>query len=712
MKVVFAGCLVMFSGVLVSAELPAQERSPWRVFESGKLPQDGRLSPQRGTYDAYHPWQPADSLEEWARQSREIREQILVSNGLWPMPAKQPLRPVIHGKIERDDYTIEKVFFATYPGHYVSGNLYRPKNVTGKIPGVLCPHGHWANGRFYENSEEKAKAEIAQGAESRMNAARFPLQARFVQLARMGCTVFHYDMIGYADSQQIPHRGKFMEVEASLRLQNPMGVQTFNSIRALDFVLTLPEIDSKRIAVTGASGGGTQTFILGAIDPRPAVVFPAVMVSTGMQGGCVCENADYLRIGVNNIAFAALFAPKPMAMTGADDWTVEIATKGLPELKQVYALHDKASLVEAFPRVEFKHNYNEVSRGAMYGWFNTHLKLGHSTSIRERDFQPATQEEMAVFDAEHPRPEDAGSVETLRAYLTASSDRTLAELKPVDRPGLARYQEVVGAAARVMLGGGIPKSGSIESSAKPRPLSENVTLHRGTLARKNSGEQIPYVMLRPKSANGRYVVWIYEAGKSGLFESGGGLRPFAAGLVAKGVTIVSPDVFLTGEYVQQGSQAGRLQFTGKRLNGFSAYAFGFNRPLVANRVRDVLTSVAFVRGRKDVKRVDLIGLGAAGAWTLLARAQAGEAVERTVVDLDGFAFAGVESLENPMMLPGALKYGGVGGLAALAAPGSLTIARMPVEGKAALTAAYAASGGELRLLKTSLTPMQAVAEID
>src|SRR5262249_4510749 len=200
--------------------------------------------------------------------------------GLWPLPEKTPLHPVVHGKIDRDDYTIEKVFFASYPGHYVCGNLYRPKGKSGKLPGVLCPHGHWANGRFYDASEAEIANQIKMGAEKTILGARYPLQARCAQLARMGCVVFHYDMVGYADSQQIPHRSGFTDAEAELRLQNFMGLQSWNSVRALDFLLSLPEVDSKRIGVTGASGGGTQTFILCAIDDRPTVAFPAVMVST------------------------------------------------------------------------------------------------------------------------------------------------------------------------------------------------------------------------------------------------------------------------------------------------------------------------------------------------------------------------------------------------------------------------------------------------
>src|SRR5262249_43450152 len=158
----------------------------------------------------------------------------------------------------------------------------------------LCPHGHWASGRFYDSGANRADGEKTAAG------ARHPLQARCAQLARMGCVVFHYDMVGYADSQAINHAG-FRDVEAALRLQSLLGLQTWNSIRSLDFLLSLGEVDASRIGVTGASGGGTQTFLLGAIDDRPHVAFPAVMVSTGMQGGCVCENNYYLRQGTGNV---------------------------------------------------------------------------------------------------------------------------------------------------------------------------------------------------------------------------------------------------------------------------------------------------------------------------------------------------------------------------------------------------------------------------
>src|SRR6202030_3100842 len=124
---------------------------------------------------------------------------------LWPLPEKTALNAVVHGKIERDGYTVEKVFFASHPGHYVSGNLYRPTGKKGPLPGVLCPHGHWANGRFFEATEKAARKEIDTKAEQTLEGARYPLQARCAQLARMGCVVLLYDMVGYADSKALGH---------------------------------------------------------------------------------------------------------------------------------------------------------------------------------------------------------------------------------------------------------------------------------------------------------------------------------------------------------------------------------------------------------------------------------------------------------------------------------------------------------------------------
>ncbi len=411
-------------------------------------------------FNGYFPWEPPTKLEQWEKRRTELKQQLQIAVGLWPMPELPPIKPTIHGKVERDDFTVERVFFESLPGHYVTGSLFRPKNVKGKCPAVLCPHGHWNNGRFFQENEKTFAKQLKDGEESFNPSGRYPLQARCVQLARMGCVVFHYDMIGYADSVQIPyeiaHRFKqrrpemegadygFYSPQAEARLQTIMGLQTLNSIRAVDFVCSLPDVDASKVGCTGASGGGTQTFVLAALDERVKVAFPAVMVSTAMQGGCTCENCSYLRVGTGNIELAALIAPRPLGMTAANDWTKEMETKGYPQLQQLYKLYGKPENVQLFPFLQFGHNYNQPSRMAMYEFMNKHLALGHTSPIKERDFVPLTREELTVWNDKYPAPKSGPEVEkaTLKTWREMD-DRQMVNLIPSDFESYWAFQAVM-----------------------------------------------------------------------------------------------------------------------------------------------------------------------------------------------------------------------------------------------------------------------------
>lgn len=681
-----------------------------RVLEPGKKLDDPRLGRARQLGDKNHPWTPAKTKADWEKQSTAIRERILVSMGLWPMPPKEPLKPVIHGKVDRGDYTVEKVFFASFPGHYVSGNLYRPAKINGKIPGVLCPHGHWQNGRFYEAGDKEARSQLEQGAEATMAGARYPLQARMAQLARLGCTVFHYDMVGVADSKPIGHGQGFADAEAELRLQSAMGLQTFNSLRALDFVLSLPEVDSQRIGVTGASGGGTQTFILCAIDPRPAAAFPAVMVSSDMQGGCVCENADLLRIGINNVAIAALFAPKPLGMSGANDWTVNIETKGLPELKQIYSLYGNADNVFAKCLKQFGHNYNRVSRELMYNWFNKYLKLEQKSPVVEEDFRPIDPKELTVFDEQHPRPSDAKTAAELRKSLTAMAERQFAELVPQDKAGLKRYREVVGTAARVMLDA-IPDPEDVKSDTTAQDeLDGGGQLLKGIASRSDDNTQLPWVLLQPATFNGTAVVWIDGQGKSHLFGKDG--KPTAAvrKLLDAGNAVVSVDLFLTGEFAQPGKSA-TLPSVNKKYAG---YTFAYNRPVIANRVHDVLTAVTGLRKIDAIQKIALVGTGEAGPCVVLAAALLGDQVSTVLADAQELSYRKIPAAADAVFLPGALKYGGLGGLAALVSPTKFSLfgtAGIPTDELAPLLAVYKVSSGSITVESQPLTTETVVARL-
>lgn len=187
------------------------------------------------------------SLHDWQLRAAEIRSHILEGMELTKFPPNPGTPVIINEKKIMDGYTIENVAFESLPGFYVTGNLYRPLKVQKSYAAVLCPHGHWRDpdGRFQEQ-----------------------MQIRCAMLARMGAVVFAWDMVGYGDATQCDHK-----------IAKAAKLQTINSTRALDFLCSLPGVDPERIGITGASGGGTQTFLLTALDPRIKVSVPCVMVS-------------------------------------------------------------------------------------------------------------------------------------------------------------------------------------------------------------------------------------------------------------------------------------------------------------------------------------------------------------------------------------------------------------------------------------------------
>lgn len=685
----------------------AQGAAP-RVLPADTLPNDVRLGGLKDL-NAYFPWTPSASVEEWKQRSEYVRRQLQVALGLWPMPTKKPLNAVVHGKVERDDFTVERVILETGDGLYCTGSLYRPKNPKpGKLPAVLCPHGHWANGRFYEHNDATFEQELKSKAES-IPSGRFPLQARCVQLARMGCIVFLYDMLGYPDSGPIPFeiahgfakqrpelsqpdRWGIFSAQSELRCLNIVGLQAWNSIRALDWISSLSDVDTSRIGVTGASGGGTQTFLLGSLDPRPAAFFPAVMVSTSMQGGCTCENASYLRVNTGNIEFAAMIAPRPLGMTAADDWTRELETKGLPQLKQHYSMLGAPDNVEG-KYMAFPHNYNQPSRLMMYEFFNKHLKLGQTSPIMERDFVPLTKEELTVWNGEHPAP--ARSVENeLRILrgLAADQDAQFAALVPSSPESLRKYREVIGGAWDVMIGRKLPAKEEFVQENKHKVEGEELLSFRSVIRLKGQNEEVPTYFFLPRNWNKQVALWITDEGKSSLVKDDGSPKPEVQLLLDAGVAVAIPDLLYQGEFLaDQKSLASARKVENPRE--FVGYTLGYNHPLFAQRVHDVLTMIAFCRFSKyEPEAVHVIGSGrTAGPIAAAAAFQAGSAVNKVAIGTGGFRFASITEAYDPMLLPGAVRYGDIPGLLALVAPHPLWVSGEGDQLPAVVTKAYSAA---------------------
>lgn len=690
-----------------------------------KIADDVRFQPLKDL-NGYFPFTPPASLDDWKQRSDVVRRQTLVSQGLWPLPTKTPLNAVVHGKVERDDFTVERVYFESFPGFYVTGSLFRPKGFTGPRPTILCPHGHWKDGRFYDAGEAAMKQQLESGAEKHPLSGRFPLQARCIQLARLGCIVFHYDMLGYADSIQIPfdvshkYGDKRPQMEsreawglfspqAESRMQHVLGLQTWNSIRALDFVESLPDVDRKRIGVTGASGGGTQTFLLGACDDRPAAIVPAVMVSTAMQGGCTCENSCVLRVETGNIELAGLFAPKPLGMIAANDWTKEIMTKGYPELRQLYKLHGVEKNVAAFPFIQFPHNYNYVSRAAMYDFFNEHLQLGAKSPIVEADFKPLAREELTVWTGgEHKQPESVGEPfeRELTKYMTEDSERQIAALVPTDETSLAKYREIVGGGIDAIFGRRVDDVGPVEQHNLEKDDRGDWWFFRCLLVNKNHGEIVPTTYYYPKKWNNQVVVWL-SAEPDSLVDSAGEPEAILSEALAKGYAVACPELLGHGLHTVDGFPAKEnRRVANPRL--FAGFTYGYNHPLFAQRVHDVLTVVAHARRHAGTQQVHLAGRGAVTApIAAAAAAQCGPAVDRLLVETSGFRFASLNDYLHQSFLPGIVKYGDLPALIALHAPGETWLnGEYPTPDVAA--AAYKAAGAIEKLATArSERPQQA-----
>jgi len=695
-------------------------------------PKDTRLEPLKDL-NGFFPLVVPKSKEQWEERAENLRQRIRVATGLWPMPEKTPLNAVIHGKVTRPPidgvapgvkqigFTVERVYFESVPNHFVTGLLFRPDDgkTDVKRPAVLSPHGH--GGRLQKHSLEKM-AEIIGREERFWHSGQYPKLARCAHLARMGCVCFIFDMLGYADSQQISRdlahgfreqrpefEGKnswgLFSTQAEMRLQSVMGIQTWNSIRCLDFLESLPDVDSKRMAVTGGSGGGTQTILLCAIDDRPIAAFPNGMVSSAMQGGCTCENCTLLRVGTGNVELAALFAPKPQSMTAANDWTKEMLVegKGFSELQQIYSFYGAKDLVECKKLLHFPHNYNYVSRAAMYAWFNKHLNLGHDDNYAEEDYQLLSEDEMRVWNDEHPQPLGGEKYEReLTKYLADVSDQQIRSLAPRDEESLQKFRSVLAPALQTLIGRDLPKSSEIAMDKLGETEEGEYFTYKHVVRFKTAGESVPILTVWPAKTkwNGDVVIWLGGAGQQSLYAEPGKLDPKVKALVDKGATVLSPDLFMQGSFLREG-EPDSLQRVVKNPREAAAYSFCYNHTLFAQRVHDVLTLISYIRDFKapgeTPKRLHLVATNGTGAIALAARAIAGSKVDKATVHLDGFRFADLKSYRDPNFLPGIVKYGDVPVLAALNAPHELTLVDDSIDDWKVADAAYRASGGALSI---------------
>jgi dienelactone hydrolase len=552
-----------------------------------------------------------DSRTKWEARAARLREQVLAAAGLWPLPKRTPLRVQIFDRVEEQDFSVEKVYFESYPQFYCTGNLFRPRGGSHKppFPGILCPHGHWTYGRLEHSPGDENGCSVPQ---------------RCLNFARQGYVSFAYDMVGRNDSFQVPHdygydgKAPWGLSPECMRLHlwgvSLLGLQLWNSIRAIDFLSALPDVDPQRIAVTGASGGGTQTFLLTAVDERVKVAAPVNMISHFMQGGCLCENGPNLRIDTDNMEIGALAAPRSLLLVSATgDWTRDSERIEYPAIAAIYGLLGARDHVahEQFP---YLHNYNRASRAAVSRFFARWLSKepGESASgqAEEKGGFSLAPDRLLVFSRRLP-PTDAVDAKQLMDNLVASARTQLEAARPERSEGLETYRKQFGPVFRAALMAESPSpeelrwwpaNGLVQRSARQKGNGERVILSRASV-----GDRIPAEVVNSRRGVQTAALIVNPDGVRAALGTADSPAPLAQELARRGCLLLSIDTFQTGEARDAARKAAGSYYT------------TYNRTDDMQRVQDLLTALTYLKLAWKPHRIVLVGEGLAGLWCVLAR---------------------------------------------------------------------------------------------
>jgi dienelactone hydrolase len=644
------------------------------------------------TLDTPRQFPDISSRVEWEKRANSLREQILVSCGLWPLPHRTPLNPHIFGRIQCDGYSVEKVYLETFPGFYLAGNLYRPTGKgKGPFPAILNPQGHWNKGRLTDTKDGS-------------------IPGRCISFARQGMIAFSYDMAGFNDTHfaDTPTNRPFYQLHREFGTNridllwsiNLMGLQTWNSIRALDFLAGLPDADRKRLACTGESGGGTQTFMLGAIDDRLAVQAPVVMVSHIMQGGCLCENAPGLRVEYSNMEIAAAAAPRPQILVAASgDWTKDTLSVEGPAIEHIYRLFDAPEHLR-YVRFNFGHNYNQTSREAVYSWFGHWLlREPAATMIKEQPFKVEPDAALRVF-ADGRLPQGALTQQEFIESLRVMHRAELEALAPANRGGLKEFQKIMYPAWRHTLQvdwplHSAPKSVPGEAIGGSQTIQAHCTQKTFKFSTASQENPVLATCLVPETAASKALTLAVMCSDGS--QSAGKDSDLVSLLLERGLAVLKVERFATDDPPEQ----------------FANFFTTYNRTKVQERVRDLLTVCAATRslplGKSPPARVLLVGTGRAGLWALLAAPGA----DGVAADCGALNTSDEDALLQPdLFCPGLLAMGGFQTPAMLVAGHPLCLYNVGEHfGSDAIKKAYAAANAARSLaLHTQGTSAAALAD--
>lgn len=332
--------------------------------------------------DACLTQKPSD--QSWPEYQQLLRRELYDMLGLWPLPEKTELNPVVTRQLERDGIVVENIHFQSRPGLYVTGNLYRPSHSDKPLPGILyvCGHGEVKrNGIAYGNKTH--------------------YQHHGAWLARNGYVCLTIDTLQLGEIEGIHHGTHRFDMWWWLnRGYTPAGVEAWNSIRAIDYLVSRPEVDAERLGVTGRSGGGAYSWWLAALDQRIDCAIPVAgitdlkdhVVDDCVQGHCDCMYFVN-RYGWDYPAVAALIAPRPLLISNTDRdpiFPLEGVSRVHARVREVYRDLGKAPLLGLNITAGEHVDTQELQVHALR-WLNAHLK---------NDLKPIPNAATKLFEVE------------------------------------------------------------------------------------------------------------------------------------------------------------------------------------------------------------------------------------------------------------------------------------------------------------------------
>jgi len=552
-----------------------------------------------------------------------------LSAGLWPPLEKNQLNAKVFDERKGNGFRVAKVYFESLPGYLATGNLYRPAEGKGPFPAVICPHGHWKYGRL-TNGEDGS------------------IPGRCIDFARMGFVVFSIDMVGFNDCFQLPHdpeksraqlkadkpmlyeprfyRADFNFPEAELYGLSLGGLQVWNCIRAVDFLCSLPEVDTTRIGSTGASGGASQTIFLMTADPRIKVAAPVNIIGAAKHPGCRCENMPGLWVDVSTVELAAAFSPRPLILLSAseDPWTNSFPTRELPIFKKYYALYGAENLVENV-HLEGGHNYNAQSRAAVYKWFCKYLQSPRPPIENPPVIAPEMKElgDLRVFP-DQILPDVAVKGQKVIENWKENSEKVFRMNLPRSLTELESFAVTFGRELARVLQVERPETDALVSRKVSGGDSGGLKYEKILVGRQGKGDCFGLETVSSSNTSAGTLVLVCPEERGGLFLPGlFELAPWARSLVEKGYRICRVGGYASGE----------LSIPQKVWDSYS-WPNAYNRDNSLNGIQDIITALIYVESSWPQERIVLAGTGRCGFLAAFAGAVFGE-LDRALVDLNG-----------------------------------------------------------------------------